>query len=163
MKASANEVMVLAAKAARGAGAPPAQASAFGRAALCHLAADRSATDLMTALDTLPQGPVISLPLAFATLVVTQTHTGTIRAEAPADLVRSYAEAQPFATSVSLEGDDLIATLDTKTPTARATVARIDLPDGLAHLLNTHAAKILVPENAASRSSGAGAGLNDND
>lgn len=163
MKASANEVMTLAAKAARGAGAPPAQAAAFGRAALCHLAAGRSAVDLITALDALPHGPIVSLPLTFAALATPASPKAMFRADAPPDLVRSYAEAQPFATSVAFDGQHLTATLDIKTPTARPTVSRINLPDELARLLNTHAAKTLVPESAASRSSGAGAGLTDND
>jgi hypothetical protein len=62
MTYSVNEVQMLAQKAARGAGAHPAQAAHFGRAVVCHLAAGREASDLSAALEALPGGPVQTLP-----------------------------------------------------------------------------------------------------
>lgn len=64
MSYSANEVQMLAQKAARGAGAHPAQAAHFGRALVCHLAAGRAVSDLREALALLPDGPIQTLPFA---------------------------------------------------------------------------------------------------
>lgn len=64
MSFSVNETQMLAQKAARGAGAHPAQAAHFGRAAVCHLAAGRDPGDLLAALDALPEGPIQTLPFA---------------------------------------------------------------------------------------------------
>ena len=55
---------MLAQKAARGAGAHPAQAAHFGRAVVYHLAAARDEADLIAALDALPSGPIQVLPFA---------------------------------------------------------------------------------------------------
>ncbi len=64
MSFSVNETQMLAQKAARGAGAHPAQAAHFGRAAVRHLAAGRDPDDLHAALDALPEGPIQTLPFA---------------------------------------------------------------------------------------------------
>ena len=61
---SVNEAQVLGQKAARGAGAYPAQAAHFGRALSFHLAAGRPAHDLVVALDALPAGPIQTMPFA---------------------------------------------------------------------------------------------------
>ncbi|MEP4198719.1 MAG: hypothetical protein ABJL99_24100 [Aliishimia sp.] len=63
MMFSANEVQMLAQKAARGAGAYPAQAAHFGRVVAYHLTANRSADALSSALDALPSGPIQTLPV----------------------------------------------------------------------------------------------------
>lgn len=63
MSYSANEIMALASKAARGGGAPAGQANAFGRAAVVHLAEGRAESDLTHALAALPLGPILSLAI----------------------------------------------------------------------------------------------------
>lgn len=163
MKVSANETMTLAAKAARGAGAPPAQAAAFGRAAVCHLAARRPTGPMTAALNELPGGPILDLPLDFAALAASQPVSRNVGGKADPDLIRSYAEACPYAVNLTQRGAGLTATCDPGLRAPRMSAARIDLPDDLARILTELAARILVPESAASRSSGAGAGLSDND
>ena len=163
MKASINEVMTLTAKAARGAGAPPAQATAFGRAAVYHLAASRQEDDLTSALEALPEGPIIAVPLEFIALAAHQPPTAILHSKASPELLHSYAQAQPLTTVLALDGAHLRASVDPQTPAARPCVLRIALSDALAQLLNRYAARTLVPESDASRISGAGAGLTDND
>ncbi len=163
MSYSANEVMTLAAKAARGAGAPPAQASNFGRAVVRHLLAGRDAGDLSNALDALPDGPVIDLPIAFARLQETAGASGQIDCHSWPHLAQSYAVALPFATETDVRDDVLHITADLQTPAPKTILARIELPDALLEKMTHLAARILVPESDASRLAGAGAGLSDND
>ena len=166
MKVSANEVLTLAGKAARGGGAPPAQAVAFGRAALCHLSAGRDPGDLSDALDALPKGAILEIPLAFSRLIEAaegDTAEGLLSVSAPPALLLSYAESQPFEVETEDEANGLKVTLSLTTPNTPAPIARVELPDGMHAQLNDLAQKTLVPESAASRISGAGAGLTDND
>ncbi|MFT6676350.1 MAG: hypothetical protein ACJAVM_002553 [Sulfitobacter sp.] len=163
MIGSANEVMTLAAKAARGAGAPVALAAEFGRAALHHLTTGRAAQDLADALDTLPEGPIVTLPL----LLMAHVETGNHHAELPAsplpDLCLSYAEAQGFQTTAHLLKDKVILEMAFDIPRPPHPVSRVTLPDTLATKMQRLAARLLVPETDASRRAGAGAGLSDND
>lgn len=164
MSHSQNEVMGLAAKAARGGGAPPEQAVLFGRAAYCHLAADRTPKDLIEALKLLPGGPILELPPLF--LASQEKALDGQQEEVAADhyatgLVDSYAEAQAFLTSFD-QAQGLLHT-DLSQPAPRLPVLRVSLPEDLAELMRDLAARILVPESEASRLSGAGAGLTDND
>ncbi|NNE51136.1 MAG: hypothetical protein HKN30_01890 [Sulfitobacter sp.] len=164
MTRSANEVMSLSSKAARGAGAPPEQAALFGRAALCHLAAAREAETLRRALEALPGGPILSLPPAFIVLQEEAAEAPGAELPAPAAdpaLIQSYAEAQPFLTTVIAASRRL--TTDLNTPSPRLPAHRIALPKELAERMQALAARLLVPDTAASRLGGAGAGLTDND
>lgn len=68
MTHSVNELQSLAQKAARGAGAYPAQAAHFGRAVAYHLAAQRDSRALQDALAALPAGPIQTLPMTAKTL-----------------------------------------------------------------------------------------------
>jgi hypothetical protein len=172
MMCSANEVMTLAAKAALGGGAPPAQASAFGRAALCHLIAGRSDKALADALGALPGGPILSLPLAFLALTEgtgsgsgsgSGTGTRATGSLPETDLTLSYAEAQPFATSAVPQAGMITVQMTLSEPAQIPPVARVQIAQRLADQMTALAAKRLVPESDASRLSGAGAGLTDND
>lgn len=166
MIGSANEVMNLAAKAARGAGIPPAQAMMFGRAVVCHLARGRDARTLQTALEAAPDGPILTIPLALSRFVETSegdTATGQMPLCADGDLMLSYAQSQPFAATAKVRDDALDLTLTLTAPNTFNPGPRITLPDDLAGHMQTLAARILVPESEASRLSGAGAGLTDND
>ncbi|MFC6637217.1 hypothetical protein [Sulfitobacter sediminilitoris] len=166
MMVSANEITTLAAKAARGGGAPPAQAADFGRAALCHLINHRGPAALSDALNALPGGPILSLPLVFAQVIEKaegEVASAHLPVTADAVLMLSYAESQPFEAVARKEGDKLNLSLTLTTPNKMRPVARVTLPDDLFQHMQTLAAQILVPESDASRLSGAGAGLTDND
>jgi hypothetical protein len=166
MKGSANEVMTLAAKAARGGGAMPEQATKFGRAVTCHLIADRDPDLLRSALEALPDGPISTLFTVFESFQENALQgdvTGVIGAKQGGGLVASYAESQPVLTKISEAGDILHVTTDLQIPAQRRSAQRVTMPDDLARYMNALAARILVPESDASRLSGAGAGLTDND
>jgi len=168
MTRSANEVMNLAAKAARGAGCPPGQAADFGRAVVCHLIAGRDVAHLRRALAALPAGPILALPLAFAR-VIEGAIDGAANGIVPCDgggaaaLTQSYAEALPFAQASTLSSEGLRIAIDITQPARVHISARVDLPDDLAKWMAELAARTFVPESEASRLAGAGAGLTDND
>ena len=165
MSWSANEVQALATKAARGAGAPAGQAAAFGRAAVCHLTGARAPDDLATALDALPEGPILAIPLALTALVEQATGdvvTGVLPSECPA-LAQSYVDALPYVQTARGTANGLEVSLQLTTPAPRAPLRRLNLPDTLAALMTELAARTFVPESEASRLAGAGAGLTDND
>jgi hypothetical protein len=159
MTRSMNEVMVLATKAARGAGAPPAQAAQFGAAAAAHLAAGRDVRSLHKALIALPDGPIIALPLEILRIAETILARGPLQS-ADIDLVQSYVSTLPYQAHLSREH---LLELDLTKPATRIPVQRIELPDELYVEWSRLAARMLVPESDASRLSGAGAGLSDND
>lgn len=163
---SGNELVALATKAARGAGAPPQQAAAFGRAALCHFQAGRAPQHLRAALDALPTGPILEIPLALTRLMEAaegDVAEGVLRADAPSDFIQSYLEAQPFAITATASQDGFVLTCALSTPAPRVPSVRVTLPGGLAARMTALAAQLLVPDTAASRAGGAGAGLTDND
>ena len=158
--------MALAAKAARGAGAPPAQAAEFGRAVVCHLIAARDVTEIWAALRALPKGPVLTFPLAFSRLVegaVGSLATGVVACKNARALAHSYADALPFAQTCDPVSGGLRLSVDLTKPATRTAVARVNLPQDLAAWMNELAARTFVPESEASRLAGAGAGLTDND
>ena len=159
---SANEVQALATKAARGGGAPAGQAASFGRAAVCHLMAGRSAQDLIAALAALPTGPIVTLPVALAQVLETTDGSGTLLSDLPS-LAQSYADTLPFAHEIAVMSHGIELSIQTDKAGPRSSVRRLDLPDDLLALWNDLAARILVPESEASRLGGAGAGLTDND
>lgn len=164
MKLSANEAMTLAAKAARGGGAAPAQADAFGRAAVDHLNATGSETDILDALEALPQGPILTLPLVFAAVFEQATAiqaSGHIDPAPP--LAQSYARTQPYAAALHQKDTALDVTFDLTCPAPRMQVHRVAMTQDLYARMQQLAANLLVPDTATSRSAGAGAGLTDND
>ena len=154
--------MVLATKAARGAGSPPAQAAQFGSAAVVHLTQGRDVSALNAALAALPDGPIIALPLALTRIAEGQAEgiaTGVL-GHADLGLAQSYVQALPCALALTVDGT---VHLDLNRPAPRALVQRIDLPEDVYADWAALAAELLVPESGASRLSGAGAGLIDND
>ncbi|WP_370401953.1 hypothetical protein [Sulfitobacter sp. JB4-11] len=163
---SGNELMTLAAKAARGAGAPPQQAAEFGRAALCHMRAGRDTDQLLTALDALPAGVILDLPLRLTRILEGAQGTkaqGTLPLTGTPDLIHSYIDALPYAVATTARGETIDITLSLDTPAPPIPPARITLPKPLATRMSALAAQLLVPDSAASREGGAGAGLTDND
>lgn len=165
MTRSANEVMGLATKAARGAGAPPAQAAEFGRAMVRHMYAGRDLDYLSRALDDLPKGPIMDFPVAFARVIESNAvpARGQVEASAWLPLAQSYADALPYAATVNVMGNVLDITVDLHNPAAKTSLGRFVLPDTMLDKMNALSARILVPESDASRLGGAGAGLTDND
>ncbi len=162
MTRSVNEVMVLATKAARGAGAPPAQAAQFGAAAVVHLTAGRDVAALDAALAALPEGPIVNLPLALTRIAESQVEgiaTGVLDPE-DSPLAQSYVAALPCVAALTESGT---VHLDLNRPAPRAAVHRVDLAEETQAAWTALAAALLVPESEASRLSGAGAGLTDND
>jgi hypothetical protein len=160
---SANEIANLAAKAARGGGAPPAQAAVFGRAALRHLIAGRDIGGLQDAVLALPAGPILALPQAFAE-VCESAQNGRAKADLPVgELTHSYAEAMPYFCEAITNADHVTINVELTRPAQNQPVRRVDLPLDFAAHLKRLADKLLVPESDASRLSGAGAGLSDND
>ena len=162
MTYSMTEIAALAAQAAAGAGATPAQSSAFGAAAVRHLVLGRAADDLPAALDALPGGPIRDLPvwLARGIEAADADHVELILPEDRwADLARSYAEASVWATETS--GDRVV--VDLSRPAVAAPPSRLDPDGGLLGQMRSLAALTLVPESAQSRARGAGAGLTDSD
>ena len=162
MTYSMTEIAALAAQAAAGGGATPAQSSAFGAATVRHLALGRGADDLPAALDALPAGPIRDLPvwLARGIEAAVADHVELIlREDRWADLARSYAEANVWAANTT--GDRVV--FDLSRPAAAAPPVRLDMNSGLLGQMRTLAARRLVPESAQSRARGAGAGLTDSD
>lgn len=163
---SGNELVALATKAARGAGAPPQQAADFGAAALRHFQAGRAPQHLRAALQVLPAGPILDVPLAIRRKIeaaMGDDAQGILEIDAPSELIQSYLDALPFVVATSSVGDGLAMTCAFETPAPRPSAQRIAVPGGLGRVMTDLAARLLVPDTDASRASGAGAGLTDND
>lgn len=163
---SAAEVSALGTKAARGAGAPPAQAARFGQVVSLHLMTGRDATDLSAALDALPAGPILDHPLTLdRAMIAAEKGEAAELVDVPFDaLLQSYVEALPFAAEVVRAGPDrLIFRCDLAAPRVPPVLKRICGCDALITQMECLAACTLVPESDLSRLSGAGAGLTDND
>jgi len=158
MSFSQAEIMALAGKAARGGGAPPAQAALFGRAVVAHLAAVRDENDLFYALDALPNGPIIDFPAAMSEIVAAGGK-GSVPSEMPGELFGSYVDVLPFAATINL--GEVEIKLDR--PTAPKEPVRLNPSDKLRAQMARLAEMTFVPESDASRESGAGAGMIDND
>ncbi|WP_300032063.1 hypothetical protein [uncultured Roseobacter sp.] len=159
---SAAEILALAGKAARGAGAPAGQAARFGRAAAHHLMAGHRPDDLDRALDALPGGPVIHLPAALDEVMAGDSTV--ITSDAPGNLVHSYVAVLPFASRARAQGPDTWQIdVDLSQPSPRIPPRRIAGAQALVEKMTELAARTFVPETEASRAAGAGAGLTDND
>ncbi|AVL51273.1 hypothetical protein CEP88_00495 [Roseobacter denitrificans] len=166
MNWSATEITALASKAARGAGAPPLQAARFGQAAAVHLTAARPPDALAQALDCLPGGPILEYPLALdAALSTARTDGCAVVVSVTQDsLLDSYVAALPFTAHTECMQDGAIRlVVDFAKPRPRNQALRITGCDALVARMSDLAARTFVPESAASRSAGAGAGLTDND
>lgn len=160
--------MALAAKAARGAGAPPAQAGLFGTAAALHLGEGRAPEDLEHALAQLPGGAILRFPLELHRLGLEMAQTKRIDsvmdAQGAPALAQSYLETLPCDVTVRvLSPQTLKVVLDATHAMPARCLGRIDGCDRLLARMTALAARTFVPESDASREAGAGAGLSDND
>ena len=166
MIGSVNEITNLAAKAARGAGAPPALAAQFGKAAAWHLAEGHPVAELSAALAAVPNGPIYWLPANLLNILEDSTgryRRGVVVQDVPDGLSLSYICTLPFACTQGWMNDYIEITIDTQTPAPPLRRSRLTLPDDLAADWQRLAARTFVPETDASRLAGAGAGLTDND
>ncbi|WP_299963293.1 hypothetical protein [uncultured Roseobacter sp.] len=161
MSWSRAEVQALATRAARGAGAPAAQAVHFGRAAALHLARGRPASEVSQALAALPEGPVLRLPLALQRLRRAgggdEIDTGGLP-----DLARSYVETLGMPLTIREVSPDALIVSPTKTAPL-PDPGRITGCEALIAEMTELAAHTLVPESDVSRQAGAGAGVTDTD
>lgn len=164
MNWSRAEFRSLVTKAARGAGAPPEQAGRFGQAAVVHMISGHEAPILLDALEALPEGPILANPREIDVALSTASagFVEMIR-DASDVLFESYVLALPFSVEVATGKGDKIYRVTTTAAPMRRKEARVIAPDDLVGRLTAFAQAVLVPESEASRSSGAGAGLDDND
>ncbi|MFC6583621.1 hypothetical protein [Sulfitobacter aestuariivivens] len=123
----------------------------------------RDLDDLVSALDALPGGPILEMPLVLLRLLEDGNGDNAQGRMTATALAQSYVEALPFRQEVMADGEHFSVTLYLTEPAAPIPPARVELTaDTTAHLSEL-AARILVPESEASRLAGAGAGLTDND
>ncbi|MCF6444957.1 hypothetical protein L1065_09405 [Nereida sp. MMG024] len=133
---SANEVMGLGIKAARGAGFDIGQAADFGAALVIHLCEGRNTAEITAALAD-PDGPITGMPARIDALY-DPNESGQ---DLFTGLALSYFQASQGARPKP----------------------RLLLPKSLEAELTTLAAKTYVPASDGSRLAGAGASLLDND
>ncbi len=161
MSWSGAEVMALASKAARGAGAPAGQAARFGQVAAAHLGAGRPASDLSVALADLPAGAILDYPLLLDTALAQIAAKADTPQPLPGDaLMLSYVETLPFQAALTVDQQLTVAFETPRVPDAARRIVGCDV---LIDQMQTLAARTFVPESDSSRQSGAGAGLLDND
>ena len=121
---------------------------------------------MQAALDALPSGPVLDYPLAIDAGLA-QAAAGQ-KAElvglSRTELLQSYAEALPCVAALEeTAAGTLSLSAEPHRPRAARPSRRITLGAQLVDEMTRLAALTFVPESAQSRSSGAGAGLTDND
>lgn len=168
MNWSRAEILALATKAARGAGAPPGQAAQFGQAAAQHLGRGRSADDLLRALEQLPSGPILQIPVEISRVMISaegrQSIDASVEVGAYAALFESYLESLPCKTTIIARMPEAFhITLEPAVPAPGGPLDRITSCDLAIEKMTALAARTFVPESEASRLAGAGAGLTDND
>lgn len=171
---SQNEIAAIVRQAARGAGAPPGQAEDLARTAL-YLVQTREGLDRVAAALLDPFDPVDvqwdrdcikvrSGPAMMTAPVVRDAFLGGVdsaRLDHPAHapLIRAaLAEA-----GIMVAGDDTDLARISATPPAGTVTGPVDVPNTIWSVFATFAARTFVPETDASRITGAGAGLTDND
>ncbi|MDU8911813.1 hypothetical protein [Aestuariicoccus sp. MJ-SS9] len=173
MSYSVTEIQTLAQKAARGAGFPPSQAEAFGRAAALHLAEGGAPEVLLAGLATPGDSPILRLPLLMDDILRAREALGNeVTLSLHGDdgqLAPVYARALPLGLrgidieEIAGEPSKLHITLDPEARTPCKLPPRVDAPQALIDRLNDLAARTYVPATEESRLKGAGAGLTDND
>ncbi|WP_299369155.1 hypothetical protein [uncultured Tateyamaria sp.] len=158
-----TELQALGVKAASGAQVPPAQALAFGAMLARHLADEGDEAPVLRALEA--PDTIVALAHAVERLVeaasISPAGTASTR-EGDAGrraLLVSWLNGLPCRSEVSVAGDTVRAMLSLVEPSTRARPVRIAVSQRLADALHDLAARTYVPDSAASRAGGAGAGL----
>lgn len=161
-----SEVQALGVKAASGAGVPAAQALAFGATLARYLAdggGERAVSDILNA----PQR-IVTLALRVER-VIEAASIGVTPVRVIEDdtglrgLLISWLMGLPCQSDLKINGNTIEATLTLAAPSGRSRPDRVALSPALESRLQVLAAKTLVPDSDASRSSGAGAGQMDID
>ncbi len=172
MKRSRNEIEGMALKAARGAGVPLGHAEDFARAAgVMAMQDETTLLSLVNALDGPFDVTTTDDPLQFhgplvmvAPLAIDALRSGTQRVvlndDGPALTAYLHLVAQDTDMSVKNEGG--VLTLGGG-EVPRIPIRSVTVPDAVWTVWEALAARTYVPETDASRLSGAGAGLTDND
>ena len=157
-----TEVQALAVKAATGAAVPPAQALAFGAMAARHLADGGAEAPLAEAL----RNPATILPLAHqieAAIEAASVSGETVSIAQPdvahRTMLISWLASLPCQAEITTLSDDIRVHLSLKDPSTRTRPARVTVGGALFDQMQDLAARTYVPDSAASRSGGAGAGL----
>lgn len=164
MSWSQTEIMALAAKAARGAGAPAGQAQQFGKAAVKHLLRGGDDNDLLRALEALPGGTIVEAPRAIDDCLIAGGGDEVFIFSDTADgLFESYVRALPFEITKVVSGEKTQFALNRSKLAVSGKPDRVFANKEFIARLRLFASATLVPDSEASRSAGAGAGLDDND
>ena len=161
-----TELQALGVKAATGAGVPPAQALAFGAMLARHLADGGSEQPVSAAL----AAPETILTLAHRVEAMIETASIKQRAVSVSEpdaghraLLISWLSGLPCQVDISASGNEITARLALAAPSTRSRPVRITLSTAMGRQLHDLAARTYVPDSAASRASGAGAGLMEMD
>ena len=157
-----TEIQSLAVRAATGAQVPPAQALAFGAMLARHLADGGSEDPLSAALQA-PDG-VVTLAHKVETMIEQASLSPRIVTVCEADagrraLLISWLASLPCQVEITASADKVRARLSLSEPSARARPTRVSIGSALSQQLQDLAARTYVPDSAASRRGGAGAGL----
>lgn len=159
MSRSWTETQALAERAARGAGVPFAQAARFAVGVARHLADNRPSDDILHAYEN----PDLISDIALDAERVTEAASVSGKAwtghsDAP-ELLKSVIEALPCDSAVSIDGNQVHARLTLDEPSQKSRPARLFVPHALQTEMERLAKRTYVPDSAASREAGAGAGL----
>lgn len=156
-----TEIQALAVRAATGAGVPAAQALAFGAMLARHLADGGAQGALRDALET----PSLILDIAHRVEALVETASlspRVVEAEEPdaaqRALMISWLASLPCQSEVEVRGQTLTARLSLTAPSTRRRPVRITISKALLDDMKSLAARTYVPDSAASRAMGAGAG-----
>lgn len=159
MMRSWSEVQALAERAALGAGVPFAQAARFGAGVARHLADSRPHELVSQAFADADHIVALSLEVDRAIEAAsTSANRYDIRA-APELLVASLMQALPCDVRLHPSEQGLAVTVMLDAAPSGQKPLRIDAPERLWSEMEALAALTYVPESAASRARGAGAGL----
>jgi len=166
VSASWTEVQALGVRAATGAGVPAAQSLAFGAMLARHLADGGPEVPVQAALESPDQilavahrvEEIIEEASMSPRPVATGEEDATLRT-----LLVSWLFGLPCRAAVEVKGSTVLAALDLTSPSTRQRPERLQVSTSLMAKLTKLAAHTYVPDSAASRAMGAGAGLMDTD
>lgn len=161
-----TEIQALAVKAATGAAVPPAQALAFGAMATRHLAdggAEAPLADALRSPDT-----ILTLAHQVEEIIETASISGQMVSIAAPNAAQravliSWLASLPCQAEITTQSEEIRVRLSLRDPSARTRPARVAIGTQLFDQMQTLAATTYVPDSAASRAGGAGAGAMDLD
>lgn len=162
MQKSWTELQALAVKAALGAAVPPAQALAFGAMVPRHLADGGAQAQLIDALGT--PDVIVTLAHKVEEIIETASLSARVVSTQEADtgqraLLISWLASLPCQAGITNSAQDVHVHLSLTDPSTRSRPDRVTIAAPLFDVMQALAARTYVPDSAASRASGAGAGL----